>query len=62
MIREILGHFDMPPAFDIKDVIQWPLCFQNKAQITLRQAFLVIYILCETDTASCNMLNFKTYP
>ena len=35
-----------PPPFDIK---------------YLRQAFLATYILCKSDTASCNILNFRTY-
>ena len=40
--REIEGPFS--PPFDIKYVIWWPFCFQNKAKIILRQAFLAIYI------------------
>ena len=40
MIRDMLGFFMCPPPFDIKGVIWQPLCFQNKAKITLRQAFL----------------------
>ena len=31
-------------------------CFQNKAKITLRQAFLAIYILCKSVTATYNIL------
>ena len=54
MIREILGLFDMAP-FDMKDVIWKPICLQNKVKITLRQAFFPNYILCKSDTASCNI-------
>ena len=32
--------------------------FSKKAKITLRQAFLAIYILCKCDTASCNIYKF----
>ena len=35
----------MHSPFGIKYVISQPLCFWNKAKITLRQAFLAIYIL-----------------
>ena len=45
-----------PPLFDIKDVICRPLCFQNEANIILRQVFLAIYILYKSDTARCNIL------
>ena len=31
-------------------------CFQNKDTITPRQAFISIYILCESDEASFNIL------
>ena len=58
MIREILGFLLCPP---IKYVIWQPFCFHNKAKITLRQAFLAIYILYKSDRASCNILNFRTY-
>ena len=62
MTREILGLFDMmTPLFHIEDVILQPFCFYNKAYITLRQAFLAIYILCKSDEASCNILSFRTY-
>ena len=62
MMRQIFGLFDMiTPLFDIKDVIWQPFCFQNKAKITLRQAFLAIYILCISDEASWNILRFRTY-
>ena len=40
----------------IKDVIWQSFCFQNKDIITLRQAFISIYILCKSDEASCNIL------
>ena len=61
VIREILDVFNMTPPFEIKDVIWQSLCFQNKAKITLRQAFLAIYILCKSDIASHNILTFRTY-
>ena len=51
----------MTLLFGIKDVI-WPsFCFQNKDTITLRQAFLSIYILCKSDEASCNSLGYTKY-
>ena len=53
--------FFLYAPFDIKDVIWQPFCFQNKAKITLRQAFLAIYILYKSDPANCNILNFRTY-
>ena len=60
MIRKMLWLFDVPPPpFDIKDVIWQPFCFHNKAKITLRQAFLAIYILYKSDRARCNILNFE---
>ena len=61
MIREILGLFVVPPSpqFDIKYVTWWTFCFQNKAKITLRQAFLAISILCKSDIASCNILSLE---
>ena len=56
--------------FAIKDVIWRSFCFQKKGTITLRQAFISIYILCKSDEASFNILvtenikdirrNFKT--
>ena len=58
MIREILGFLISPP-FDIKYVIWPPFCFQNRTKITPRQALLAIYILYKSDTASCNILNFR---
>ena len=61
MIREILGLSVEAPPFDIKYMIWQPFCFQNTAKITLRQAFLAIYILCKSDTASYNILNFRTF-
>ena len=42
--------------FGIKDVIWQSFCFQNKDTITLRQAFISIYILCKSDEASFNIL------
>ena len=60
IIREILGLFEML-ILDIKDVMWQPFCFQNKAKITLSQAFPAIYILGKSDTGSCNILNFRTY-
>ena len=53
MIREIL-------ALYIEDMTSWPFCFQHKAKITLRQAFLPIYIMYKFDEASCNTLSFRT--
>ena len=60
----------MTLLFGIKDVIWRSFCFQNKDTITLRQAFISIYILCKSDEASFNILvtenikdfrrNFKT--
>ena len=60
----------MTLLFGIKDVILQSFCFQNKDTITLRQAFISIYILCKSDEASFNILvtenikdfrrNFKT--
>ena len=60
----------MTLLFGIKDVIWWSFCFQNKDTITVRQAFISIYILCKSDEASFNILvtenikdfrrNFKT--
>ena len=50
-----------PHTHNIKDVIWQPFCFQNKAKITLRQAFLAIYSLYKSDTACCDILNFRTY-
>ena len=60
----------MTLQFGIKDVIWQSFCFQNKDTITLRQAFISIYILCKSDEASFNILatenikdfrkNFKT--
>ena len=60
----------MTLLFGIKDVIWQPFCFKNKDTITLRQAFISIYILCKSDEASFNILvtenikdfrrNFKT--
>ena len=50
-----------PHPVDMKDVIWQPFCFQNRAKITLRQAFLGIYILCKPDTATCDILNFRLY-
>ena len=61
MIREVLGLFDISPKIDIKDMIWRPFRFQNNTKITLRQAFLAIYILWKSDTACCNILNFRTY-
>ena len=51
----------MTLLFGIKDVIWWSFCFQNKDTITLRQAFLSIYILCKSDEASCNILGYRKY-
>ena len=46
IIRKIEGLFDMRTLlFAIKDMIWRPFCFQNKDTITLRQAFLSIWIL-----------------
>ena len=60
----------MTLLFGIKGVIWRSFCFQNKDTITLRQAFISIYILCKSDEASFNILvtenikdirrNFKT--
>ena len=47
--------------FGIKDVIWQSFCFQNKDIITIRQAFLSIYILCKSDEASCNILAYRKY-
>ena len=56
IIREIERLLDMMTfLFGIKNVI----CFQNKDTITLRQAFLSIYILCKSDEASCNILGYR---
>ena len=49
----------MTVLFDIKDVLWQSSCFQNKDTITLRQAFLSIYILCKSDEASCNILGYR---
>ena len=46
----------MTLLFGIKDVIWRSFCFQNKDTITLRQAFISIYILCKSDEASFNIL------
>ena len=46
----------MTLLFGIKDVIWQSFCFQNKDTITLRQAFISIYILCKSDEASFNIL------
>ena len=52
--------FDMMTLlFGIKDVIWRSFCFQNKDTITLRQALLSIYILCKSEEASCNILDYK---
>ena len=50
----------MTLLFGIKDVIWRPFCFQNK-DTTLRQAFLSIYILYQSDEASCNILGYTKY-
>ena len=60
----------MTLLFGLKDVIWRSFCFQNKDPITLRQAFIFIYILWKSDEASFNILvtenikdfrrNFKT--
>ena len=42
----------MTLLFGIKDVMWRPFCFQNKDTITLREAFLSIYILRKFDEAS----------
>ena len=59
MIRKISGLSDIIIPFDIKDMIWQPFCFQNKAKITFRQAFLSIYILCKSDEATCNILSLE---
>ena len=46
----------MTLLFRIKDVIWRSFCFQNKDTITLRQAFISIYILCKSNEASFNIL------
>ena len=62
LIRDILGLFDrMTPYLTLEDVTWQPFCFQNKAKIFPRQAFLAIYILCKSDETSCNILSFRTY-
>ena len=56
IIKEIQGLFDMMTLlFGIKDVIWQSFCFQNEDTITLRQAFLSIYLY-KSDEASCNIL------
>ena len=45
---------------DIKDMLCWTFWFQNAANIISRQAFLAIYILYQSDEASCDILSFKT--
>ena len=39
----------MTLLFGIKDVIWRSFCFQKKDTITLRQAFISIYILCKSE-------------
>ena len=46
----------MTLLFGIKDVIWRSFSFQNKDTITLRHAFISIYILCKSDDASFNIL------
>ena len=46
----------MTLLFGIKDMIRQSFFFQNKDTITLRQAFISIYILCKSDEASVNIL------
>ena len=50
----------MTLLFGIKDVIWRSFGFQNKDTITLRQAFISIYILCKSDEASFNILVTKS--
>ena len=45
----------MTLLFGIKDVIWRSFCFQNKDTITLRQAFISIYIFCKSNEASFNI-------
>ena len=51
----------MTLLYGIKDVIWWSFCFQTKDTITLRQAFLSIYILCKSNEASYNILGYRKY-
>ena len=60
MIREIVGVSDMMTPYLTLRCDMVVICFQNKAKIILRQAFLAIKILCESDEASCNILSFTT--
>ena len=52
----------MTLLFGIKDVIWRSFCFQNKDTITLRQAFISIYILCKSDEASFKILEETLRP
>ena len=40
-------------------MIWQPFCFQNVSKITIKQAFLAIYILCKSDIAVCNIYILK---
>ena len=58
MIRGILSLFACDDQiFNIKDVIWWQFFLKQGENYSEALAFLAIYVLCKSDTATCNLLS-----